>query len=83
MSKYEIVYERIGRSELSRVVRKRVPVTQLNDELSDILEHMKFAEFQNSEAHIEGLVDSDCNLLEIETYEVIVEDADPLTLWFA
>ena len=83
MSKYEIVYERIGRSELSRVERKRVPVTHRNAELSDILEYVKFDEFQDSEPNIEGLVNSDGHLLHIESHKLLVEDADPLTLWFA
>ena len=51
--------------------------------LCDILEHVKFAEFQDCETQIEWFVDSDCDLLEIETYEVVVEDADPLTLRFS
>ena len=49
----------------------------------DIVEHVKFAEFQNSETHLEGFVDRDCDLLEIETYEVVFEDANTLKLRFA
>ena len=48
----------------------------------DLLEHVKFAEFQDSEPHIEGLVDCDRHLLHIESHKMIVEDAQPLTLRF-
>ena len=51
--------------------------------LCDILKHVKFAEFEDSEPHIEGLVDSDRHLLHIESHKPIVEDADSLTLRFA
>ena len=44
---------------------------------------MKFAEFQNSETLIEWFVDCNRHLLEIETYEVVFEDANTLTLRFA
>ena len=43
---------------------------------------MKFAQFQDSEPHIEGLVDSDRHLLHIEPHKLLVEDAYPLTLRF-
>ena len=47
------------------------------------LDHMKFAEFQDSEPHIEGFVDIDCDLLEIETYDMVGQDAHTLALLFA
>ena len=43
---------------------------------------MKFAEFQDSEPHIEGLVDTDRHLLHIVSHKVIFEDANTLTLRF-
>ena len=49
----------------------------------DLLEHVKFAEFQDCEHHIGGFVDCDHHLLQIESHKVIVEDADPLKLRFA
>ena len=49
----------------------------------DLLEHVKFAEFQDSEPHVEGLVDRERHLLKIESNEVVGEDAHPLTLRFA
>ena len=42
---------------------------------------MKFAEFQNSEPHIEGLVDGNHHTLQIESHKVIVEDPVALTMW--
>ena len=39
-------------------------------------------EFEDSEAHIDGLVDGYSDLLHIESHQVIVEDANPLTLRF-
>ena len=49
----------------------------------NLLEQVKFAEFQESQPHIEGLVDSDRHLLHIESHKVIVEDANPLRLAYA
>ena len=61
----------------------RLPVTYRNEVLCDIHENVKIAEFQDIETNLEGFVDGDFNLLHIQSHEVIVEDADPLTLWFA
>ena len=61
----------------------RLQVTDRNDGLCDILEHVKFPEFQDSEPHIERFVDGDCDLVEIESHKVLVEHADPLKFWFA
>ena len=44
---------------------------------------MKFAEFQDSEPHLEGLVDCNRRLLKSETKAVVGEDAHTLTLRFA
>ena len=54
-----------------------------NNWLFYILEHEKFDEFQERELIIERFVSSDCHLLHIETNQLIVDDANPLTLWFA
>ena len=54
----------------------RLPRSYRNAEC-DILEQLKFAEFQCVEPHIEGFVDGDSNLLQIHSHSVIVEDADP------
>ena len=47
-----------------------------------ILEHVKFTELQHSEPHIEGFVDCYLHLLEIESNQQVIEDADVLTLRF-
>ena len=60
----------------------RLLMANLHKVYCDLLEHVKFAEFQDSEPHIEGFVDCDHHLLHIESHKVIVEDADPLTLRF-
>ena len=61
----------------------RVPVINRNDEICDILEHFKFAKFQDIKTHIEGLVDGDSYLFQIESHQVIGEDADTMAFWFA
>ena len=48
-----------------------------------ILEHVKLAELQDSEPHIDGFDDCDSNFLEIEAHQQLVEDADILALWLA
>ena len=49
---FENEYERILRLELSREKMVRLPVSFRNDELCAILEHVKFAEFPDSEPNI-------------------------------
>ena len=79
---YEIGCGRILRSEKSRDIMMRLLVAYREKVYCDLLEHVKFAEFQDSEPHIEGFIDSDHHLLQIESHMVIVEDADPLNLRF-
>ena len=44
---------------------------------------MEFAEFQESEAHTEGLIEVDHDLVEIETQDVNFVDEDTLAFWCA
>ena len=55
----------------------------IDDDLCDILENVKFSQFQDREAHVESLVLADCDILLIETQQMVVEDADTAPLWFA
>ena len=50
--------------------------------ICDILEHVKFAEFKDTEPPIEGLVDG-YRHVQIESHKGIFEDGDTMTLRFA
>ena len=50
--------------------------------LYDILEHVKLAELQDCEPNMERFVNSDSNLHEISSHQLLAEDADILTIWF-
>ena len=54
----------------------------ISEDQFDILEHVKFAQLQHSEPHIEGLVDFYLHLLEIESSHQFIDDADVLALGF-
>ena len=54
----------------------------ISEDQLDILEHVKFAQLQHSEPHIEALVDCSLHLLEIESKQQVIEDADVLALGF-
>ena len=60
-------YEEKLRAEKDRDEMIRVRVTRRDDGLWYTLENVKFAEFQYSEASIEGLLDDDRQLLQIES----------------